>query len=87
MALLLYYFSFIIPDPSRDGQGFAKGEASEVAIRFIILFFTGYWLVLEGILAWHLRRNYLCFRRIVSLLQVFLNLWILFEHSTKFTGV
>jgi hypothetical protein len=64
MALLLYYFSFVITEKNEDAKGFAKGKPFNIAIRFIILFLTFYFVSLESVQAFHMKLNYFCFRRL-----------------------
>ena len=46
-GLLTYYFCFIISDAYEPRTGFMQGSKFSIALRFLILIFTGYQFLLE----------------------------------------
>ena len=101
-GIVTYYFCFILTDAYEPRTGFTNGSRFALSLRLMILALTGYQLLIEALSIryklWkgfygddedfkELKTELRKFSRLSRVFMLFLNVWIIIEHSTNFTGV
>lgn len=96
-GFLTYYFCFILSNPYEPRDGFNHGSKFAIALRYLIIIFTSYFIVLEVVSITDIVRSIYKARkegennkhvvqhlitRLFKNLLLFLNIFIVVEHST-----